>query len=671
MPSIKTIPIRHKLMMIILVTSGIALLLASAGFVTYEQVNTRQGMIRDLSVTARMIGFNSTAALTFDDPGFARQTLEALNAHPHVISACIYDADGAVFATYQRYGSNRTEWPPVRSETEEFTSESLTIFQDIHLGSDSVGTIFLQADLQEIRERWVRYAIIVTAVMAVSILLTFVIASRLQRLISGPISHLDQIVGRVALNHDFSLRAAKQSEDEIGRLTDSFNAMMSRIEAQNAELLAARIDLERKVEERTADLLSAKDEAEEERSTLQFIFDNVPVGISLITWDGTRKVVTSRFINRTHLEICGLSTDQRNESYLFKNMTHPEDRPQQSRLQEKLDAGEIDHYSLEKRYIKPDGDIVWVHFYTHRRYYLDGSAQNLTTVIDITDRKKAIEELDLTHRRLVNASRQAGMAEVATSVLHNVGNVLNSVNITTTLLTDRLERSRCASLNKLSELVNQQNGNLAYFLTEDSRGKEVPSYLKVLSRHLSEERTVMLEEVQSLRKNIDHIKEIVAMQQSYAAVSAVKEEINLVDLLEDALRINDGAFTRHGVNVERDYRIQPIITTEKHKVLQILINLLRNAKDACDEADTDNKKITIRVAPAGDMVEIQVIDTGIGIVSENMARIFSHGFTTKKNGHGFGLHSGALAARELGGTLRAYSLGQNKGATFALSLPAA
>ncbi len=657
-------------MMIILVSSGIALLLACTAFVTYEQVNTRQGMTRDLSVTARMIGLNSTAALAFDDPGVARQTLEALNAHPHVISACIYDADGAIFATYQRYGSNRTEWPPAQYATEEFTSESLKIFQDIHLGSDRVGTIFLQADLRQIRERWVRYGIIVAAVMVVSILLTFVIASRLQRLISGPISHLDQIVGRVALNNDFSLRAVKQSEDEIGRLTDSFNAMMSRIEAQNAELLAARVDLERKVEERTADLLSAKEEAEEERSTLQFIFDNVPVGISLITWDGQRKSVASRFINKTHLEICGISPDQRNESHLFKSMTHPDDRPRQARLQEKLDAGEIDHYSLEKRYLKPDGGIVWVHFYTHRRYYLDGSAQNLTTIIDITDRKKAIEELDLTHQRLLNASRQAGMAEVATSVLHNVGNVLNSVNITTTLLTDRLQRSRCGSLVKLSELIDQQNGNLAHFLTEDSRGKVVPSYLKDLSHHLREERTVMLEEVRSLRKNIDHIKEIVAMQQSYATVSAVKEEINLVELVEDALRMNDGAFARHGVNVARDYRIQPLITTEKHKVLQILINLLRNAKYACDEADTDNKTITIRLASAGDMVEVLVIDTGIGIVPENMDRIFSHGFTTRENGHGFGLHSGALAARELGGTLKAFSRGQNQGATFTLSLPA-
>src|SRR5208282_4371424 len=144
---------------------------------------------------------------------------------------------------------------------------------------------------------------------------------------------------------------------------------------------------------------------------------------------------------------------------------------------------------------------------------------------------------------------------------------------------------------------------------------------------------------------------IVAMQQSYARVSGVFEEIQVTELLEDTLRLNAGALVRHEVKVVRDYSLLPPICTDKHKVLQILINLVRNAKYACDASGRSDKQVILRASNGQGRVKIAVIDNGVGIPPENLTRIFSHGFTTRKNGHGFGLHSGALAVRELGGAL--------------------
>ena len=139
--------------------------------------------------------------------------------------------------------------------------------------------------------------------------------------------------------------------------------------------------------------------------------------------------------------------------------------------------------------------------------------------------------------------------------------------------------------------------------------------------------------------------------------------------MEDSLRLNAGAFARHGVTLKREFGDVPPITVDKHKVLQILVNLVRNAKYACDESGRSDKLITLRIEGTAPECASRVIDNGIGIPAENMRRLFSHGFTTRKSGHGFGLHSGALAAQELGGTLRAESEGPGKGAAFILELP--
>jgi signal transduction histidine kinase len=161
------------------------------------------------------------------------------------------------------------------------------------------------------------------------------------------------------------------------------------------------------------------------------------------------------------------------------------------------------------------------------------------------------------------------------------------------------------------------------------------------------------------------------MQQGYARRGGITDTLDVRTLVEDSLRMNEGAFSRHGVTIVRDFTDVPLIEADKHRVLQILVNVIRNAKYACSEAAGGEKRITVRIRAADAAVLISVIDTGVGIPAENLDRIFGHGFTTRRDGHGFGLHSSALAARELGGSLRAESAGPGRGATFTLTLPLA
>ena len=288
---------------------------------------------------------------------------------------------------------------------------------------------------------------------------------------------------------------------------------------------------------------------------------------------------------------------------------------------------------------------------------------------EVTEHTQAQAELERVHRQLVEASRQAGMAEIATNVLHNVGNVLNSVNVSAILASDLAQKSKADGLGRVVALMREHAHDLGEFIASDPRGKHLPVHLGHLADHLKTEQAAIVKELDSLRSNIEHIKDIVAMQQSYAKVAGVHEIIGVVDLLEDSLRMNTGALARHGVDVVRDFEGQPLVNIDKHKVLQILVNLVRNAKYACSESGLPDRQVTLSVRSANGRARIVVADNGVGIPPENLTRIFNHGFTTRADGHGFGLHSGALAARELGGTLSVHSDGVGRGASFSLELP--
>jgi two-component system, NtrC family, sensor kinase len=523
--------IRRKQTLIIMLTSTITLLLAGGAFLAVEARNFRSELSEEISTMTQVAGDNCTAALDFNVPKEAEDTLAALRAETPIANACIYDEQGKVFAEYQRGGStNKVKYPPVQPPGREFRDQQLRIFQAITVRGNKIGTIYVNCDLYELNDRLKGFAMMAALVLGISWLVAFFLSMRLQRVISGPILQLAHVVRAVTLEKNYAVRATKHSNDELGQLMDGFNEMLVQIQARDLALQTARDNLEKRVQERT-------------------------------------------------------------------------------------------------------------------------------------------QELEMIHKQLVDASRRGGMAEIASNVLHNVGNVLNSVNISTNLLVEKVKKSKTPGLVRVTNLLEQHTHDLGDFITMDSRGKHLPAHLRDLAECLMADQGTILAELESLRRNVEHIKEIVAMQQSYAKVGGVKEMINLKDLVEDGLCINEGGLRRHGVEIVREFEQVPQMNVEKHKILQILVNLFRNAKYACEESDRADKRLTVRMANGDGRVRISVIDNGVGIPAENMTRIFNHGFTTRKDGHGFGLHSGALAAKEMGGSLSAHSDGPCKGATFTLELP--
>jgi PAS domain S-box-containing protein len=293
---------------------------------------------------------------------------------------------------------------------------------------------------------------------------------------------------------------------------------------------------------------------------------------------------------------------------------------------------------------------------------------------DITERKNAEAKLEQMHRQLVDASRHAGMAEIANNVLHNVGNVLNSVNVSAGVVTQMVRESKGQGLASVVKLLGEEGGELGQLFSQNEKAIALRGYLAKLVTALAAEKEAIAKELDSLIKSIDHINEIVAAQQSYSGSTTVAEPVQISELLEDALRINAGSIDRHQITVVREYAQLPMLLLDKHLVLQVLVNLIGNAGQAMQALPGRSHQLKLRteVGAAADeerRLRICVEDNGEGIAPEHLSKLFTHGFTTRKSGHGFGLHSCALAAKEMRGAVAAHSQGSGHGALFTLELP--
>jgi len=290
---------------------------------------------------------------------------------------------------------------------------------------------------------------------------------------------------------------------------------------------------------------------------------------------------------------------------------------------------------------------------------------------EIEAREQAHRELAETQRRLIQLSREAGMADVATGILHNVGNVLNSVNVSANLLRDEITADmHLQLLRQTVELLRVQGDQLGRFLAEDPRGRLVLPLLGEIAGEMAKSRGEAAREFGTLNANIEHIKQIIAVQQRYAKVGGLQQQVDPADLFADALSINNTSVERHKVAVLLDYPPQRThLSTDRHLALQILINLVKNAIQAVKSRPPGEGQLLLRILQTATRTEFQVVDNGVGIRPEDRQKIFQHGFTTRKDGHGFGLHSGSLAARNLGGSLDFESQGQGHGACFRLVLP--
>lgn len=602
---------------------------------------------RDLGAVTEITSSNVAAALAFDDRASAQDLIASLHAKPEIVAAWLHQSNGDVFTSLP--GS-----PPPELSRDELllgaryvTRRHFFVLRDVKLDGRVLGYLVVKGDYLKAQSSlgW-NLAGIGLAMAGFSVVLAIFLASRLQDVVLGPVLHLAETAKAVATNNDYGVRAERRSRDELGALTDAFNQMLGEIQRQDRELQLSRARYQHS-------LAAARD------------------GI----WEADLTTGVLVFSN-SYAQLLGYSdTEMPRTADAFFALVHPEDVPRMLTARSEYLAGRAPTYNVEVRVLHKDGSYRWI--LSRAAVVLDaaGKAVRLAgTHTDITERRKAEVEMQSLHQQLVVASRRAGMAEVATSVLHNVGNVLNSVNVSVNVIAKVFQDSRARDVVRISSLLDQHSGNLGAYLTTDAKGQRIPGYLAQLGEQLERENANCLGELSGLRANVDHIKLIVSMQQSNAKSSGWQENLAPGELLEQALSaVNATALERHRIRVVKRYENLSPMLFDKHQVLQILVNFINNAKQAMVDCPTEDRTLTLSVrrerTGETERLCLAVTDTGIGIAPEVAPKIFSQGFTTRVDGHGFGLHSGVIAARNMGGTVEFASEGLGRGATFSLIIP--
>ncbi len=289
--------------------------------------------------------------------------------------------------------------------------------------------------------------------------------------------------------------------------------------------------------------------------------------------------------------------------------------------------------------------------------------------VQIAEHKKTRKEREKLHHQLMEASRKAGMAEIASGVLHNVGNVLNSVTVSATLLQTSLGNSNVPRLVVARNALMEHGDDYADYLLRDERGVHFPAALDYITTELVKDHASCTDETKQLIENLCHIKEVIHDQLSRAKSKGVIETFCVMELVQRCIEINRNKADHASVKIQVECPVTLNIRSERSTIQQILINLISNAIDALSRSETQQRVISVRVDARDSQIEIQVQDNGAGIRSENLEKIFMQGFTTREEGHGVGLHSSALQAQALGGALAAASNGPGTGATFSLTIP--
>lgn len=651
----RDLPIQRKLLVMTLVICGAVLFVVTTALFILQVQYFRSNFQRGTATLAAIIADNSTAALTFRDAEAGAEIIGSLQSKPTVVAAYLVLPDGKVFAHFGKVADAKelSRFPPPREFS--FSSGDLLYTHPVELDGKRVGTLYLREDYrQTFFELLGFYGLVIMGVMTVSAGLVVFLLGRMRRVITDPVVALAETAQIVGEKQDYSVRAKiYPGDDELGRLTQAFNEMLDRIESQEHALKQ-----------------SQEAELNLSREKLRSLIDS----IDGVVWECTPDAESRfTFISRQAERILGCTPEKWLEQPGFwQEKLHPEDAARAGETRREKFARR-QPYSQEYRMLAADGRAIWIRESGVVLVEKDHPVAVRGIFQDITEQKKAAEQLEQLNRKLVEISRYAGMAEVATGVLHNVGNVLTSVSVSATLVGDRLRRSKIANLTRATAMLRGQNNHLADYLTNDPKGKLLPEYLGTVADQLALEQAELIEEINALSQHIEHVKEIVAMQQSYARVSGAYENLSARALVEEALHMNLSAFERHHIRVVREFEDKlPLVCVDRHKVLQILINLLRNAKSAMEQQVTPHKRLVLRIESAApDWVKIIVADNGIGIPPENLNKIFTHGFTTKREGHGFGLHSSANAAKEIGGRLTAHSDGPGHGSAFTLELLAA
>jgi PAS domain S-box-containing protein len=630
----RKLSLRRKITYVIMINTFAALCAAGFAFAGYGLYRFKEMRLGDLNALANILGTNSTAALAFKDRNAARDILQALAAKPHILAAVIYDPDGEPFALYHN-GSPKDLYipPPVGTDISQVTSNRVLVFQSIYFSGEKVGTVLLEADTTEYRELLEGYLLFFGLIVAAVSLGAFVMAARLQRPISNPILDLAWTTKMVTSSRDYSIRAGKRSDDEVGVLIDGFNAMLEQIQNRDIELRQAGEDLERRVDERTlmleqevADRQRAQEALHESEGRIRLLLDSTAEAIFGIDREGK-----FTFCNPATLRMLGFEKGDvllGMSGHKVMHHTRADGTPYPEKecpiVVSRSDGGGI-HLDTEV-FWRADGTSFPAEYWAYPIRKEGEVVGAVVTFLDITERKRA--EAAILEAKDAAESANRAKSEFLANMSHEIRTPMNGIIGMTDLALD-------------TALTIEQREYLG--LVKSSADSLLGVINDILDFSKIEAGRLELEEIEFAIRDVlqDTLKTL--------AVRADKKRLELL--------------------VHVSPKVPEALVGDPTRLRQLIVNLVGNAIKFTERGNIVVDVELEEISDEAVHLHFRVSDTGIGIPLEKQQVIFesfaqADGSTTRRfGGTGLGLTISRQLVDLMGGVMWVESE-PGKGSTF-------
>ena len=634
--ALKDLPMKHKLVLICMLTTACALLLASVTFIASELISLRHSMISNLDSSAEAIASNVKSALAFQDNKSAEEVLGTLKVVNDVRAAVIYDGGGRVFASYRR--DNLTPYPsviPIGAEIHRFGLKGIELYHPIRLDNEPVGAVYVSADMSLFYSRVIRYAITLFGVMGLSLLMSFLLAARLRRTVARPVEELATVMGTISQKKDYSVRAAIRSRDEIGSLAEGFNEMVANIQVHEKELEGYRKNLEELVRRRTAQLtdmnmqlkneLSVRQRAEKALAESEYLYRTIfeTTGNANLIVGADDLVV---MVNTAFEKLSGYEREEIEGKLKWTDFFTPDMLDQMKHYRERRKTATEDvPLSYETRFVTKTGSFCDVYINTAN---VPVSSLSVASLLDLTDFKRL-------EAQLYQSQKIEAIGQLAGGVAHDFNNILTAIIGYASLL-----RMNMAADNPMKSYADS-------VLTSAERAAHLTQGLLAFSR-----------------------KQVIA-----------PKPIKLNTVIKNVERLLVRLMGEH-IELKTSYNSEDItVFADAGQIEQVLMNFATNARDSMKDGGafsvTTGKTVVDDPAPGkggpgkpGKYALIAVSDTGGGIDEETMEHIFEPFFTTKGVGEGTGLGLSIVYGiiKQHNGHIEVQSK-KGRGTTFKIYLP--
>ena len=608
------------------------------------------------------------------DQQYVETIYNSLQKNADLMYVVIHDANDKIVSSLNYNLAEKSNYNLVLQKNRMNVEESVyKLSLPINYNNQYLGQMFIGFSLESIKADVLVTKQFIALVSLAIFLVSLIIVGGLSAYFTRPLSQMVQVVNAVS-SGDFSQRYNITSKDEIGHLSRAFNRMVYNIQRINnamenvnkqLQLQNEEISLQKsRLEEANLQLNKTNEAMREQEARLIAILENFSGEIWSINKNYEILICNKPFqwAAEKRGAIIGMG-----DSALDYRQGDKYCR-QWKKLYDRALAGERFSHVIEDKH--PDGKKQHIEYFFNPIVAFNEVVGVAVLGLDITRRIEDEAEKMRLNEELNEAARRAGMAEIAASVLHNVGNVLTSVTTSVSIIEQTIANTALTGYFKAIDLIRENQDNLEAFVTNDTRAIKLMQYLLILEDHLRSEHELINKNLHRLQDKVNIINEVIAAQQSYATGSMLLESLYLPDIIDDALRLQGDSADRHHIEIVKEYAEDiPLIPIQRTKMIHIIVNLYRNAKDALNDNPVDDKKILIQVTKENDKVVMRFSDNGCGIEPQHLKRIFNHGFTTKASGHGFGLHSCANYMSEMGGKIQVQSAGKGKGTTFILEFP--